>query len=145
VLLGSITSFICISREFSTSKKLLNFEFDLIICFSLLGLVLINTCDDFLTLYIAIELQSLCFYVLATFARNSEFCTEAGIKYFVLGALSSGLLLFGFSLFYAGFGCLSFESIEKANVSINCLTVLAGGFFFAVAILFKLGAFPFHM
>jgi NADH-quinone oxidoreductase subunit N len=145
VLLVSVTGFICISKEFAASKKLLSFEFDLIICFSLLGLVLINICDDFLTLYIAIELQSLCFYVLATFARNSEFSTEAGIKYFVLGALSSGLLLFGFSLFYAGFGCLSFESIEKANVSISCLMAVAGSFFFSVAILFKLGAFPFHM
>jgi NADH-quinone oxidoreductase subunit N len=144
-LLCSTLCFLYISKEFVGTKKILNFEYELIICFSILGLALINVCDDFLTLYLAIELQSLCFYVLATFNKNSEYCAEAGVKYFVLGAFSSGLLLFGFTLFYASFGTISFESIERTNSLIHCLIAFCGCLFFSTAVLFKLGSFPFHM
>jgi NADH:ubiquinone oxidoreductase subunit 2 (subunit N) len=144
-LLCSTLCFFYISKEFVSKKKIVSFEYELIIGFSVLGLALINVCDDFLTLYLAIELQSLCFYVLATFNKNSEYCAEAGVKYFVLGAFSSGLLLFGFTLLYASFGAISFESIERTNSLIHCLIAFSGCLFFSTAILFKLGAFPFHM
>jgi NADH-quinone oxidoreductase subunit N len=144
-LLCSTFCFFYISKEFVGVKKIVNFEYELIISFSILGLALINICDDFLILYLAIELQSLCFYVLATFNKNSEYCAEAGVKYFVLGAFSSGLLLFGFTLFYASFGAISFESIERTNSLLHCLIAFCGCLFFSTAILFKLGSFPFHM
>ena len=144
-LLCSAFCFFYISKEFVGIKKIVNFEYDLIIVFSILGLTLINACDDFLTLYLAIELQSLCFYALATFNKNSEYCAEAGVKYFVLGAFSSGLLLFGFTLFYAPFGTISFEYIERTNSLVHCLVAFFGCLFFSTAILFKLGSFPFHM
>jgi NADH:ubiquinone oxidoreductase subunit 2 (subunit N) len=87
--------------------------------FSILSLIILGCSDDFLVIYLAIELQSLCFYVLATFQRNSEFSTEAGLKYFVLGAFSSGLLLFGFTLIYITFGTTSFEALAKLVSSSN--------------------------
>ena len=144
-LLCSTFCFFYISKEFVAVKKIVNFEYDLIISFSILGLALINICDDFLTLYLAIELQSLCFYVLATFNKSSEYCAEAGVKYFVLGAFSSGLLLFGFTLLYASFGTICFESIGRANSLMHSLLAFFGCLFFSTAILFKLGSFPFHM
>lgn len=113
--------------------------------FSFLGLFIISTCDDFLALYLAIELQSLCFYVLATFHRNSEFCAEAGLKYFVLGAFSSALLLFGFTIIYISFGSVSFEMITKLTSTNSYLLVFYGFLFILFAFLFKLGSFPFHM
>jgi NADH-quinone oxidoreductase subunit N len=90
--------------------------------FSVLGLLLLNSCNDLLMFYLAVELQSLSFYVLATFNRNSEYNAEAGIKYFILGALSSGFLLFGFSLIYISFGTIVFEDIIKLNVSDDFMT-----------------------
>jgi NADH-quinone oxidoreductase subunit N len=90
--------------------------------FSVLGLLLLNSCNDLLMFYLAVELQSLSFYVLATFNRNSEYNAEAGIKYFILGALSSVFLLFGFSLIYISFGTIVFEDIIKLNVSDDFMT-----------------------
>lgn len=145
ILLFSTFCFVYLTREFVQSKKIVSFEYELIISFSLLGLAVLNMCNDFLTFYLAIELQSLCFYVLAGYDKNSEYCAEAGVKYFVLGAFSSGLLLFGFTLFYACFGTINFESIERTSTLLNSLLAVAGCLFFSSAILFKLGAFPFHM
>jgi NADH-quinone oxidoreductase subunit N len=93
--------------------------------------------------YLAVELQSLSFYVLATFSRNSEYNAEAGIKYFILGALSSGFLLFGFSLIYISLGAVVFEDILKLNIFGDFMTSWSL-IFIAVALLFKIGAFPFH-
>lgn len=111
--------------------------------FSVLGLLLLNSCNDLLMFYLAVELQSLSFYVLATFNRNSEYNAEAGIKYFILGALSSGFLLFGFSLIYISFGTIVFEDIIKLNVSDDFMTSWSL-LFIIIALLFKIGAFPFH-
>ena len=95
--------------------------------------------------YLAIELQSLSFYVLATFNRNSEFCNEAGIKYFVLGSFASGLLLFGFSLIYLSLGTINFEEINIIIKSKNSIDLtFIGILFVSFAFLFKLGSVPFH-
>jgi NADH-quinone oxidoreductase subunit N len=110
----------------------------------MLALLLLNFCTDFLSFYIAIELQSLSFYVLATFNKQSEFCCEAGLKYFILGAFSSGLLLFGFVLFYLTFGSICFETIAQAASVTICLTAFTGVLFFFAALFFKIGVFPFH-
>jgi NADH-quinone oxidoreductase subunit N len=113
--------------------------------FSIFGLGLLNICNDFLLFYLAIELQSLAFYVLATFKRNSEYSIEAGLKYFVLGAFSSGLLLFGFSSIFIGYGTVSFETITQISSNSNKAIGLLGSFFIFVTFCFKIGTFPFHM
>jgi NADH-quinone oxidoreductase subunit N len=94
----------------------------------------------------AIELQSLAFYVLATFRRNSEFSNEAGLKYFVLGSFSSCFLLFGFSLLYLSLGSTSFDVLMKLSEHGGDLDLtLLGLVLTLVALFFKLGAVPFHM
>ena len=93
--------------------------------------------------YLAIELQSLCFYVFATFNRNSEFSTESGLKYFVLGGIISCVLLLGFSLVYLTFGTTSFEYLTCLSLVSTDMFFL-GIFFILIALLFKVGAAPFH-
>jgi NADH-quinone oxidoreductase subunit N len=145
LLMVSITCFFFITSNFVKSKKIVNFEYNLLINFAIIGLLLINSCENLLTFYLAIELQSLCFYVLACLNKNSSHCAEAALKYFILGAFSSGLLLFGFILFYAAFGSISFECFERLDSTTSLLVSTCGCFFFSVALLFKLGSFPFHM
>jgi len=135
--------FIC--KDFLIGRGIFKFEYDIIIIFSILGLLLLGLCDDFLVLYLAIELQSLCFYVLATFQRNSDFSTEAGLKYFILGAFSSGLLLFGITLIYISFGSISLEKIYQLGHTSKDLLAFFGFIFLLFAFFFKIGAFPFHM
>jgi NADH-quinone oxidoreductase subunit N len=143
LLFLTVSFLLVLSRKTLNKQNILKYEYDLLIVFSILGLSLLVDCNDFLILYLAIELQSLSFYVLATFHRNSEYNAEAGVKYFVLGSLSSGLLLFGFSLVYISCGSFYFENIAKLSGYESSLT-LSGFGFILVAILFKLGAFPFH-
>jgi NADH-quinone oxidoreductase subunit N len=121
-------------------------------------------------MYLAIELQSLAFYVLAAYQRNSEFSTEAGLKYFILGALSSGLLLLGQSLVYGFTGITQFEELGKlflffipsgqdsslpflggaemllaSPLGVSDSLALLGLLFILFAFLFKISAVPFHM
>jgi NADH-quinone oxidoreductase subunit N len=100
--------------------------------------------DDFLIFYLAIEFQSLAFYILATFNRNSEFSIEAGMKYFIFGAIISCFLLFGFSLIYLAFGFTSFEILFSLVSIKNDTFFLSGVLFTLVALLFKVGSAPFH-
>jgi NADH-quinone oxidoreductase subunit N len=118
VLLSSI-GILLITRTYADTQRIIKYEYDMLIMFSILSLLILSSSDDFLMLYLAIELQSLCFYVLATFKRNSVFSTEAGLKYFILGAFSSGLLLFGFVLSYVTFGTTSFETLAKLTIGAN--------------------------
>ena len=98
-----------VSYDFQVARNITKFELDfLMLCVILSGICLCYT-DDFLIFYLAVEFQSLAFYVIATFNRNSEFSTEAGLKYFIFGAVISCLLLFGFFLIYLNFGFTSFE------------------------------------
>lgn len=83
--------------------------------------------------------------MLAVFNKNSEFCTEAGVKYFILGSFSTGLLLLGLLMIYFCYGTLCFESIERISLYFPCLCSFVGYFFISIALLFKLGVFPFHM
>jgi len=102
-------------------------------------------------MYLTIELQSLCFFVLAASKRNSEFSTEAGLKYFILGAFSSGILLFGCSMIYGFTGVTNFEELAKILTGLSLLNnsysssgLVLGLIFVAVGFLFKLTAVPFH-
>ena len=101
-----------------------------------------STSNDFLYFYLAVEMQSLCFYVLASFQRNSEFSTEAGLKYFVFGAVISGILLLGLSLIYISFGTLNFDSIY--SLAHENIFLFLGILFLFITFLFKVGAVPFH-
>lgn len=133
-----------ISRKTLENHGLFKYEYDVIVMLSVLGLILLNGCDDFLTLYLAIELQSLSFYILAVFQRNSEYNGEASLKYFILGSLASGFLLFGFALLYTAYGSFLFESVSRISFNNENLLSLFGFSFIFITLLFKLGAFPFH-
>jgi NADH-quinone oxidoreductase subunit N len=149
IVLASGIFLLLIAKEYLATKGVFRYEYDIFLCFSFLGLVLLASADDFLAVYLSIELQSICFYILATFQRNSEFSVEAGLKYFVLGAFSSGLLLFGFFLLYFIFGTASFGALTKIAAASPYTTtspIEFWGFFFVVlAFFFKLGAAPLHM
>jgi NADH-ubiquinone oxidoreductase chain 2 len=136
---------ILVTRDFVSARKITKFEYDILLLFVLLSLLCLCFADDFLLVYLAIELQSLCFYVLATFNRTSNFSTESGIKYFIFGAIISCFLLFGFSIIYITFGSISFESLMclTQTTDVNS-SVFLGFLFILVAFLFKVGAAPFH-
>jgi NADH-quinone oxidoreductase subunit N len=114
-------------------------------------MILLVESYDFLIMYLAIELQSLCLYVLATFKRNSQYSTEAGLKYFILGALSSGILVFGCSLIYGLTGSTNFEYLNDLLIDTGLksdeisIGLSVGIIFIAVGLLFKIAAAPFHM
>ena len=136
---------LCISyiREF----KVNSFEYFLLILLAVFGLMLLCSSYDLMSVYLAIELQSLCLYVLAAFNRESAYSTEAGLKYFILGAFSSGLLLFGISVIYAFTGTTNFEDLHLL-LSLDFKEQQAlqlGIIFLSCAFLFKIAAAPFHI
>lgn len=105
--------------------------------------------NDFIVLYLAIELQSFCFYILSALKRYSNLSIEASLKYFILGSFSSGILLFGISLIYGFFGTLSFNEINNIIFFSDIYESLDRSIIFAmlfitVGVLFKLGVVPFH-
>ena len=110
----AILSLFCllIIKNYLLSQKFNNFEYVLLILFSVLGLFLLCSSNDLITAYLAIELQSLSFYVLAAFKKNSSFSVDAGVKYFIVGALSSSLFLFGSSLLYCNTGTVCFSDYK---------------------------------
>src|SRR5438552_764240 len=129
-------------------------EFISLLLFSLLGMMVLISANSFLTLYLGLELMSLCLYALVALNRDSAASTEAAMKYFVLGALSSGLLLYGMSMIYGATGTLdlggiSVEVKKLLTVGADKLPMrpfLVFGLVFVVAgIAFKIGAAPFHM
>lgn len=113
IIISSGILCLLISMDYIRNSGWRSYEYFLLILFSLLGLCLLVSSYDLISFYLAIELQSLSFYVLAAYQRNSAFSTEAGLKYFVLGAVSSGLLLFGSSLIYGFSGTTSFEALGR--------------------------------
>jgi NADH-quinone oxidoreductase subunit N len=144
-LLVVIICFFILINEYVKVKNLVKFEYCLVILFALLGLLLIISSETLLTFYLAIELQSLCFYILAVQTQHSNPCAESALKYFVLGAFSSGLLLIAFALLYSSFGTICFESFERICSLSSSLNAFSGSFIFFVALLFKFGSFPFHL
>ncbi len=130
---------------FQDFKKINHFESIILILFSLLGLFTLISSYNFITLYLAIELQSLCFYVLVASRSHSEFATEAGIKYFILGAFSSAMLLYGISLVYGFSGTVQFQELWLI-IAQNTLPLggSLGFIFILLGFLFKITAAPFH-
>jgi NADH:ubiquinone oxidoreductase subunit 2 (subunit N) len=105
--------FLLIIQQYLINQKMNHFEYILIILFAILGIFLLCSSNDLIITYLAIELQSLSFYVLAVSQKNSSFSVEVGLKYFILGAFSSGLFLFGASLIYGVTGSLNFEDFRN--------------------------------
>ena len=117
VIVGASCSLL-ISMDYLDRESLNGFEFALLLLLSTSSMLFLVSAADFISMYLAIELQSLCFYVLAAFKRDSEFSTEAGLKYFLLGVFSSGLLLFGCSLIYGFTGVVEFSELSKIFASL---------------------------
>ena len=146
LILVSAAVVLIISPDYLRSRKLLHFEYPILIALSVVGMMMMVSSGDLMSLYMGLELQSLCLYVVASMRRDSLKSTEAGLKYFVLGALSSGLLLYGASLCYGYAGTTSFEVIiaaagdDHADVGllIGLVMILSG-------LAFKVSAVPFHM
>ncbi|MEM1379164.1 MAG: NADH-quinone oxidoreductase subunit NuoN [Pseudomonadota bacterium] len=127
-------------------EKLLRPEYVVLVLFSAVGMGLMVSSSDLIAVYLGVELQSLCVYIMATLNRDSRRSTEAGLKYFVLGALSSGFLLYGASLIYGFAGSTQFEAIAAASYAEQTSVGLIFGLvFFISALAFKVSAAPFHM
>jgi len=127
-------------------EKLDHYEFSVLTLYAVLGMSIMVSANNLLALYIGVELQSLALYVLAAFNRDSLRATEAGLKYFVLGALSSGLLLYGISMVYGFTGSLDFDTIAAVIKADGMSTgVVAGMVFLLCGLGFKISAAPFHM
>ena len=145
VLVGSAAAMV-MSVGFAESERFNRFEFPVLILLSTTGMMMMVSAGDMIALYLGLELQSLAIYVLAAINRDSVRSTEAGLKYFVLGALSSGMLLYGASLIYGFTGHIGFEGISEALASGDrTLGIVFGLVFLLVGVAFKISAVPFHM
>ena len=146
---------ILIIQLYTKDQKINSFEYTILIMFSVFGLLLLCSSNDFITAYLAIEIQSLSFYLLASYKKNSIFATESGLKYFILGSFSSGFFLFGSSIIYGITGTTNFEDLkdlffylDNINISTNFvnLQLLILGFYLVfISIFFKLALAPFHI
>ena len=132
------------SKDYIKSNNIDKIEYPIIILASTLGMILMISSYDLIIFYLGLELQSLCLYILAAFKRDDERSTEAGLKYFVLSALASGLLLYGCSLIYGFTGSTNFEIIS-ANLDEANTGAVFGIVFIIVGLAFKVSAVPFHM
>jgi len=132
------------SRDYIKSNNIDKIEYPIIILASTLGMILMISSYDLIIFYLGLELQSLGLYILASFKRDDERSTEAGLKYFVLSALASGLLLYGCSLIYGFTGSTNFEIIS-ANLDEANTGAVFGIVFIIVGLAFKVSAVPFHM
>ena len=132
------------SKNFILDNKLDKFEYPIIILLSILGMFFMVSSNDLILFYLGLELQSLSLYILASIDRDNLRSTESGIKYFVLSALSSGLLLYGCSLLYGFTGSTNFDLIADELVKENTGAVFAM-VFILVGLAFKVSAVPFHM
>ena len=146
ILVGLCLS-LSMSVKYLYQERLARFEYPILIILAGIGMMIMVSANNMLSLYMGLELQSLSLYVLAAFHRNSLRSGEAAAKYFILGALSSGMLLFGISLVYGFTGSLDYdlisESITNANMIPPGFTI--GMVFIIAAIIFKISAAPFHM
>jgi NADH-quinone oxidoreductase subunit N len=140
---------IAMSTDYMRREGIARFEYPILIVLATLGMMMMISANDLIALYMGLELQSLALYVIAAFDRDNARSSEAGLKYFVLGALSSGMLLYGSSLVYGFTGTVSFEGIAAA-LSAGGAKGIGIGFIFglvfvAAGLAFKISAVPFHM
>jgi NADH-quinone oxidoreductase subunit N len=145
-LVASILS-VVVSLDYNEHENLRRFEFPVLILFATVGMMLMASATNLMTLYLGVELMSLSTYVLAAFARDELRSSEAGLKYFVLGALASGLLLYGISLVYGFSGSMNFDRLMAAlgDPAQASAGLVVGIVFIVAGLAFKISAVPFHM
>jgi NADH-quinone oxidoreductase subunit N len=146
VLLGSLLTLI-ISQDFARREGMARFEFPILLLFATVGMMMMISANDLIALYLGLELQSLSLYVITAFQRDTVRSSEAGLKYFVLGALSSGLLLYGCSMIYGFAGTTQFAELASlfGGDEVVSLGVIVGIVFLSAGLAFKVSAVPFHM
>jgi NADH-quinone oxidoreductase subunit N len=142
-----------LSIDYSQYENIKAYEYLLLLLLSIIGILTIISSYDLITMYLSIELQSLCFYIVTNIKFYSNFSIEAGLKYFILGALSSGILLFGASILYGFTGLTNFSDLMILFYYYNINSydfyyyklTLIGIIFIYCGLLFKIGIVPFHM
>ena len=146
VLVGAAVA-VLMSRAYFEHAKAWRFEYPVLVALATLGMMLMISANDLMSLYVGLELQSLALYVIAAFQRDSARSTEAGVKYFVLGSVASGMLLFGASLIYGFCGGTAFVQISRALLDGKAAEfgVIVGLVFVVAGLAFKVSAVPFHM
>ncbi len=144
VLLGAALA-IVMSVDYVEREKFARAEYPVIMLFATLGMMLMISANDLIALYVGLELQSLSLYVAAAIRRDSVRSTEAGLKYFVLGALSSGMLLYGASMVYGFAGTTTFAGLAEVLGDTYSVGVVIGLSFVIAGLAFKVAAVPFHM
>ncbi|MBI1494907.1 NADH-quinone oxidoreductase subunit NuoN [Halocynthiibacter styelae] len=146
MILLSAAAVLVMGQDYMQKRDLLRFEYPILVTLAVIGMMMMVSAGDLMALYMGLELQSLALYVVASLHRDSVRSTEAGLKYFVLGALSSGLLLYGASLTYGFAGTTLFSGIlstvHEGHVSLG---LLFGLVFIVAGLAFKVSAAPFHM
>jgi NADH-quinone oxidoreductase subunit N len=146
----AVSAALVYSRQYLADRGLLRGEFVTLLLFSLLGMMVMISAASFLTLFLGLELMSLCLYALVALNRDSALSTEAAMKYFVLGALSSGLLLYGMSMIYGATGTLNIYEVaghvaRLAKTPADHTFLVFGLVFVVAGLAFKVGVVPFHM
>ena len=136
-----------LSLDYNVRQKVDRFEFPVLLLFATVGTLLMASSENLMTLYVGLELQSLAIYILCAFARDELTSSEAGLKYFVLGSLASGLLLYGISLVYGFAGTMEYAGLKQALIGGGSVPagLVIGIVFVFVGLAFKLSAAPFHM
>src|ERR1700712_5089882 len=142
-LIGSVATLV-LSVEYLADQSRRLFEYAILVLLSTVGMMVLISAGDLIMLYLGLELMSLALYVVAASNRDNAKSTEAGLKYFVLGALSSGMLLYGASLIYGFTGTVSFAGIATAATS-GSVGIVFGIVFLLAGLCFKVSAVPFHM
>ena len=146
LVLGGAAATLLISLSNSKEHGIDKFEYAVLVLLATLGMMIMVSANDLMSLYIGLELQSLALYVVAAMKREDKRATEAGIKYFVLGALSSGMLLYGASLVYGFTGTTQIDQIVAAiSLDSRSIGLIFGMVFLLAGIAFKISAVPFHM
>lgn len=145
--LGGAALALLLALDWNRSQGLARFEYPVLVLFATLGMLVLISANDLMSLYLGLELMSLSLYVMAAFDRDNPRSAEAGLKYFVLGALSSGLMLYGASLVYGFAGTTSFEGLAAAlgGDAAPPAGVVVGLVFLIAGLAFKVAAVPFHM
>jgi NADH-quinone oxidoreductase subunit N len=147
ILMGSALS-IVLSNDYMRREQAQRFEFPVLIVYATVGMMMMVSANDLIGLYIGLEMQSLALYVVASIRRDTLRSTEAGLKYFVLGALSSGMLLYGCSLIYGFAGTTDFLDLARIFSALNGevpVGLVFGMVFLIAGLAFKVSAAPFHM
>jgi NADH-quinone oxidoreductase subunit N len=146
VLIGAALS-IVMSMRFNEREQIARFEYPVLVLLATTGMMVMISANDIISLYLGLELQNLALYVIASFERDRVRSSEAGLKYFVLGALSSGMLLYGASMVYGFAGSTNFDTLAHSfdSSSGSSIGLVIGIVFIAVGLAFKVSAVPFHM